>query len=250
MTASPSASPHAPHSDTALVAGIVAGDMTAFESMMRQNNRRLFRVARSILRDDSEAEEAVQDGYVQAFRTLDRFRGEARLSTWLTRIVVNQALERSRRRKLPHAGPADEARLAEAAPDGVAETPETLAMRAELRRVVEVAIDGLDDAYRSVFMLRAVEGLSVAETADALGISEANAKVRYLRARNRLRSALGQRLGPLIESVFSFDGRRCDRLVTGVLSRLGLDAPACVAPATRVPTSSEGEHHDRPSPSL
>jgi len=171
------------------------------------------------------AADALQEGYIKAHRAMASFRGEARLSTWLTRIIVNEALESRRRR------PA-EAELAEGEPvaDGrfrsAPDTPETLAMRHDLQRLIEQAVDDLPDHYRHVFMLRAVEGSSVAETAAALGISEINVKVRLLRARALLRESLGQRLGPLLENVFAFDGQRCDRIVARVCARLGLPAPA------------------------
>ncbi|MBS0349527.1 MAG: RNA polymerase sigma factor [Proteobacteria bacterium] len=213
-------------SDAALACSIVAGEPGAFERLMRQHNRRLFRVARSILRDDAEAEDALQEGYIKAHRAMAGFRGDARLSTWLTRIIVNQALESRRRR------PAEAAEQAGAEPvtDGTfgiaPETPETLAMRNDLRRLIEHAIDDLPEHYRHVFMLRAVEGLSVDETAASLGISGVNTKVRLLRARALLRESLGQRLGPLLENVFAFDGQRCDRIVAQVCARLGLAAPA------------------------
>lgn len=210
-----------PSADAMVVAGILQGDARALERLMRENNRRLFRVARSILRDDSEAEEAVQDGYIHAYQAMSRFRGDSRLSTWLTRIIVNQALERKRRQHLP-AAPEDQAERLAGPP---AETPESLAMRSELLRLIEAAIDALPASYRSVFMLRAVEGLSVEETALALGISQANTKTRFLRARAQLRESLGQQLGPLIENVFAFDGGRCDRIVERVLARLGLVLP-------------------------
>ncbi|MCK9987346.1 MAG: hypothetical protein AzoDbin1_03818 [Azoarcus sp.] len=209
-------------SDNALVEGILAGDALAFERMMRQHNRRLFRVARSILRDDAEAEDAVQDGYIEAHRALRSFRGESRLSTWLTRIVVNQALAHRRGRRSSGDAAADLDTLPDRGNDEIVQTPETQAMRAELRRVIESSIDHLPDAHRTVFMLRAVEGLSVDETAAALGISAGNTKVRFLRARAQLREALGQHLGTLLEDVFSFDGDRCDRIVARVGARLGL----------------------------
>ena len=212
--------------DAALVSRILAGDALAFEQLMRQHNRRLFRVARSILRDDAEAEDAVQDGYIEAHRALAGFRGEARLSTWLTRVIVNQALARRRRRNMPTATEQEIETAAGGDGDVPPETPETLAMRSELRRLIEASIDGLPDAYRSVFMLRAVEGLSVEETAATLGISTGNTKVRFLRARGQLRTALGARLGPLLEDVFAFNGERCDRIVARVFARLGLPAPS------------------------
>lgn len=211
--------------DAALVGSILAGEAHAFERMMRQHNRRLFRVARSILRDDSEAEDAVQEGYIKAHRALSGFRGEARLSTWLTRIIVNQALERRRRRPAAAAASADVDVDAVMASQAVPDTPETLAMRADLRRLIEQSIDALPQTYRSVFILSAVEGLSIEETSASLGISPANARVRMTRARARLRQALGARLGPLLENVFAFDGLRCDRIVERVCARLGLALP-------------------------
>lgn len=213
-------------SDAALACSIVAGEPGAFERLMRQHNRRLFRVARSILRDDAEAEDALQEGYIKAHRAMAGFRGDARLSTWLTRIIVNQALESKRRRPVEPVEHAAGEPVTESSFGSAPETPETLAMRNDLRRLIEHAIDDLPDNYRHVFMLRAVEGLSVDETAASLGISEANTKVRLLRARSRLRESLGQRLGPLLENVFAFDGQRCDRIVARVCARLGLPAPA------------------------
>lgn len=215
-----------PESDNALVRGILAGDVLAFERMMRQNNRRLFRVARSILRDDAEAEDAVQDGYIEAHRALTGFRGEARLSTWLTRIVVNQALARRRARRPSGDVETELDTLPAHGTDDIAQTPETQAMRAELRHIIESSIDRLPETHRMVFMLRAVEGLSVEETAVTLGISAGNTKVRFLRARAQLREALGQHLGTLLEEVFTFDGDRCDRIVARVCMRLDLQRPA------------------------
>src|SRR5262249_50649512 len=139
-----------PDPDTALVTRILAGDADAFERLMREHNRRLFRVARSILRDDAEAEDALQEGYIRAHGALGGFRGESRLPPWLTRIAANQALERKRRR--PPAGAADEETeaLVEQGSGTLPETPETLAMRGELRRLIEASIDGLPETYRSV----------------------------------------------------------------------------------------------------
>lgn len=215
-----------PDSDNALVEGILAGNPFAFERLMRQHNRRLFRVARSILRDDAEAEDAVQDSYIEAHRALRGFRGESRLSTWLTRIVVNQALAHRRARRSSADTDTDLDTLPDHGDDEILQTPETQAMRAELRRIIEASIDHLPEAHRTVFMLRAVEGLSVDETASVLGISAGNTKVRFLRARAQLRESLGQHLGTLLEDVFSFDGERCDRIVARVCARLGLTLTA------------------------
>lgn len=221
-----------PVSDAALAHSIVTGEAGAFERLMRQHNRRLFRVARSILRDDAEAEDALQEGYIKAHRAMAGFRGDARLSTWLTRIIVNQALERRQRFHNASDAQAEGEAVIEIGVEGVPETPETLAMRNDLRRLIEHSIDDLPEAYRSVFILRAVEGLSVEETAASLGISETNTKVRLLRARARLRESLGQRLGPLLENVFAFDGHRCDRIVSRVCARLGLPTVTVSGPGT------------------
>lgn len=231
-----------PESDSALVEGILAGDAFAFARMMRQHNRRLFRVARSILSDDAEAEDALQDSYIEAHRALRGFRGESRLSTWLTRIVVNQALAHRRTRRSSGDAAPDLDTLPDLGSAEIVQTPETQAMRAELRHIIESSIDHLPEAHRTVFMLRAVEGLSVDETAAVLGISAGNTKVRFLRARAQLRETLGQHLGTLLEDVFSFDGERCDRIVAHVCERLGLTLQAPSSPPTRIGPPAEGRH--------
>lgn len=231
-TTSTAAATCAPLTDTALACSIAAGEAGAFEQLMRQHNRRLFRVARSILRDDAEAEDALQEGYIKAYRAMSGFRGDARLSTWLTRIIVNQALESRRRRPAEVEEQSDSEASAEPAERSAPDTPESLAMRNDLRRLIEGAIDDLPDNYRNVFMLRAVEGLSVNETAASLDISEANTKIRLLRARALLRESLGLRLNPLLEDIFAFDGQRCDRIVARVCARLGLAESALSHPTT------------------
>lgn len=228
--------------DVHLVGRILAGDTHALDRMMRLNNRRLFRVARSILNDDAEAEDAVQDTYIRAYHSLGDFRGEARLSTWLTRIIVNQAIERRRRRARAGSELPDED-VTEREPAPLAEMPEAQAIRSELRQLAEHAIDALPANHRAVFMLRAVEGLSVEETAAALGLSPANTKTSFHRARNRLRDVLGKQIGPVVETLFNFDGKRCDRIVAEVFAALDLAAPRVPAP---VPgdASAPGDSHD------
>lgn len=152
---------------------------------MRRHNRMLYRVARAILRDDAAAEDALQEAWLRAYRAMDTFRGEAKLSTWLVRIVVNEALTR-RRKEQRQAGPAQEAERATLPQD----EPEGMARRSELRRRLEAEIGDLPDAFRAVFVLRAVEELSVAETAAALHIPEATVRTRFFRARGQLREAL------------------------------------------------------------
>ena len=204
--------------DAALVGKVLRAEPGALERMMRANNRRLFRAARGILRDDADAEDAVQEGYVSAYRSLGDFKGESSLSTWLTRIVINKSLERLRQRS--RSGLPEDPAMHGERPAAPAETPEALAMRRELRRVIEGSIDGLPDGCRAVFMLRAVEELSVAETAACLGLSEAAVKTALFRARQLLREAIGREIGPTIDEFFSFDGARCDRLVEAVHRRL------------------------------
>jgi RNA polymerase sigma-70 factor, ECF subfamily len=180
--------------DPELVASILAGDMRAFEWLMNVHKGRLLRTARAILRDDAEAEEAVQDAFIQAYRGLRNFRGEAKLSTWLVSIAANEALMRRRRRvRAALAIPLDDSADA-AERDGISDTPgpESRAAGSDLRRVLEDRIEALPDYFRSVFRLRALDELTVGETAAALGISEATVRSRYFRARSLLRESMAQ----------------------------------------------------------
>lgn len=218
-----------PDPDSELAARAAGGDTQAFARIMRRHNRLLFRTARSILRSDADAEEALQEGYLRAWRALERFRGDARLSTWLVRIVANEALSRLRQRGgaavIPlHGGIDDDSGAAppEAAmADEPDQRPERMALRGELRRLIEAGIDELPEAFRSVFMLRAVEEMSVEEVAQALAIPEATVRTRHFRARALLREALAREVDVALGDAFSFDGARCDRIVAGVLRRLG-----------------------------
>ena len=213
--------------DSELARRIARGEPAAFELLMRRHNQILFRTARSILKDDAEAEDAVQDAYLLAYRAIDAFRGEAKLSTWLTRIVVNEAIARLRKRgrraelirlsgEPDVAADAAEVEMNQTAPD----QPERAAMRAESRRLLESKIDALPDAFRSVFVLRAIEELSVEETAASLGIAEATVRTRHFRARALLREALAREFDIALGEAFAFDGARCDRIVATVLARL------------------------------
>jgi RNA polymerase sigma-70 factor (ECF subfamily) len=192
---------------------------------MRRYNRRLYRVARSILRDDAEAEDALQEAYLQAYRALPDFRGESSLATWLTRIVMNAALMRRRRTgrmaEVIELGAEPVMEQHGGAPDqDESGQPEQAALRAQARGLIEAKIDGLPEVFRTVFILRAVEELSVDETGKLLGIPEATVRSRYFRARAMLREALARELDFAMEDAFGFDGARCDRIVEGVMRRL------------------------------
>jgi RNA polymerase sigma-70 factor (ECF subfamily) len=202
-----------------------AAEKNEFESVMRRYNARLFRVARSILKDDSDAEDALQEAYLHAFRHMDEFRGDAQLATWLTRIVINQALMRLRTLKRDRVVvPFDEHQSEDAAAidpvDERAEPAPDALMRSEVRRVLERKIDALPVAFRTVFMLREVEELSVEETAECLSIPPATVRTRLFRARALLREALARDVDQVTTDVFGFAGDRCDRIVAGVMSRL------------------------------
>jgi RNA polymerase sigma-70 factor (ECF subfamily) len=210
--------------DAELASLAANGDDMAFETIMRRHNRLLFRTARSILKSDAEAEDALQEAYLRAWRALDSFRAEARLSTWLVRIVVNEAIGRLRRRE-GTVIPLDAA-MNSTEPDTQAcmhedpdLQPDRAAMRAEIRRLMEARIDVLPDAFRSVFMLRAVEELSVEDVAQALDIPEATVRTRFFRARSLLREGLSRDIDMATADAFSFDGERCDRIVASVLAR-------------------------------
>jgi|SRR5690348_2309937 RNA polymerase sigma-70 factor, ECF subfamily len=207
-----------------LAARAAQGDGAAFEALMRRYNRMLFRTARAILRDDAEAEDALQEAYIQAYGALGSFRGDAELSTWLARIVANEALQRLRKRarraEIVPLQPTADAELEQVSDTDRDKAPDISAARAEMRRLLESQIDALPDAYRAVFMLRAVEELSVEETAAVLALEPATVRTRLFRARSMLREALAQKIDLACEDAFSFAGERCDRVVARVLARL------------------------------
>ena len=211
--------------DAELAARVAAGEPAAFETLMRRHNRTLFRTARAILRDDAEAEDALQEAYLQAYEAIGNYRAEAKLSTWLARIVANEALMRVRKRTrraaiVPLQAAASEDEINEIPDDNMDDSPERSAQRSEMRRLLEVEIDALPDDYRVVFVLRAVEELSVEETAEALGIPQATVRTRLFRARSLLREALASKIDLACEEAFSFAGERCDRIVAHVLERM------------------------------
>jgi RNA polymerase sigma-70 factor (ECF subfamily) len=215
-------------SDEDVVARVLAGEVELFEVVMRRYNQRLYRVARSILRDDGEAEDVLQHAYVEAYAHLAQFEGRARFSTWLTRIVIHEALARARRRGRFVSMGDDEGDDV----DGksitlrvASSSPEEQAFAGELRSLIESSIEALPDGYRSIFMLREVEGLSTAETAACMNVSEDVVKTRLLRARGRLRDELHARAGPAIASAFPFGTSRCDRVVEIVLRRIQGEGP-------------------------
>lgn len=229
------ATPASALDDAGLVALVGGGDHAAFELLMRRHNGRLFRVARATLGDDAEAEDALQDAYLDAYRHIPEFRGDAAVGTWLTRIVINRALMRlrSRRRRAavipidrPRSPAAEDSKVDMA--DTRAESPPDAAHRAEVRRLLERKIDDLPVVYRTVFILREVEEMSVQETADALSIPSATVRTRLFRARALLRESIAQDLDVTTAEVFAFAGARCDRIVAGVLARLAApdSAPA------------------------
>jgi RNA polymerase sigma-70 factor, ECF subfamily len=194
--------------------------------LMRRNNQRLYRLARGFLRDDLEAEEAVHDGYVSAFTHLDGCRGGSSLATWLARIVSNEALARLRRRR----STVDISEMAEtlAAYEGplttAQPTPEQAIARREIRNAIEKAVDELPPNFRSVFVLRTIEQMSVEETSAYLCIPSETVKTRLHRANKLLRRALTMQFGAIFDDMYSFLGARCDRLVATVLQRIGLSA--------------------------
>jgi len=224
----------APDSDLDLARRIGARDERAFEAVMRAHNRMLYRLARSILKDDAEAEDAVQEAYLAAYRNIAAFRGSAKLSTWLARIVINEAYARLRKRKagaavVPLASMVLDGRMDSRTEEGImadetVERPEAAAMRGELRRMLEQRIDALPEQFRTVFMLREVEELSVDETAECLDLPPATVRTRAFRARALLREALERDIDSATVDAFAFAGARCDRIVARVLQALGRPA--------------------------
>jgi RNA polymerase sigma-70 factor (ECF subfamily) len=207
-------------SDEEIVRKVIGGETALFEVLMRRYNQRLFRVARSIVKNDLEAEDIIQDAYVRAYEHLSQFEGRSRFSTWLTKIALYEAYSRVRRvdqQKVDSISMLED--------QGVdmkskGRDPEQQIYDGELKMLLEKAFDSLSDEYRSVFMLREIEGLSTAETAECLDISEENVKTRFHRARAVLQRELYSLAGANVNTAFQFLGARCDRIVARVLERI------------------------------
>ncbi|HXG71566.1 MAG TPA: RNA polymerase sigma factor [Gemmatimonadaceae bacterium] len=224
MAQSPHTSvPEALLDDAELARRIAQSDPVAFETLMQRHNAKLFRIARSILKDDAEAEDALQDAYLAAFRRMASFRGGSQLVTWLTRIVINQSLMRLRKQRrhrvvVPFDGP-DRADRADAeVPDRITESPVGATLRAEIRRMLERRIDELPTVFRTVFVMREVNDMTVEETAACLSIPAATVRSRLFRARALLRESLARDVDVATGDVFAFAGDRCDRIVAAVLA--------------------------------
>jgi RNA polymerase sigma-70 factor, ECF subfamily len=228
------ASPAAPLSvkhelaDEEIARRIVSGERELFELLMRRHNQRLFRIARGVVDSDLEAEDVLQDAWVRAFEHLAEFRSEAKLTTWLSKIALYEALARKRRARRfvglasAASSAAEDPWMFEVEePEAATPDPEQAAWNGELRAALERAVGAMPSRYRAVFLMREVEGLSTAETAESLDLSLEAVKVRLHRARARLRDDLERRLGLASQEAFSFAAERCDRVVAGVLARVG-----------------------------
>nr|WP_265336231.1 RNA polymerase sigma factor [Mesorhizobium sp. B2-1-8] len=200
----------------------MARDGAAFRTIIKTHNQRLYRIARGVVRNDSEAEDVVQEAYVRAFAHLESFRGDASLGTWLSRIVINEALGRLRKRRrtvtMPDNPQAEIIRF----PLNPTDDPERTMAQRQILALVERATDTLPDLYRMVFVARVIEGLSIEETSELLGVRPETIKTRLHRARVLLRKALDDQIGPVLLDAFPFAGRRCERLTVAVMVRLGL----------------------------
>lgn len=219
--------------DDQLVEMAQAGESGVFREIMQRHNRRLYRVARGILGEDSEAEDVVQETYIRAFKGIAGFRGDAGLATWLTRIAINEALGRKRKRRptidasnLDWIDEQGETRVLIFPGAHAGADPEADASRAEVRRLLEQAIDDLPESFRIVFVLREIEQMSVGETASQLDILPETVKTRLHRARRLLREALQEKLGAVLRDAYAFDGKRCERMTEAVLARMNPAAPA------------------------
>jgi RNA polymerase sigma-70 factor (ECF subfamily) len=219
-------------SDNELVALARARDAAAFRTIMKAHNQRLYRLARGIVRNDGEAEDIVQESYVRAFTHLDGFRGDASLATWLSRIVINEALGRMRKKRrsveVPESGRFQpEANIIQfpvnsGLVNSSNDDPERTMAQRQILKLVEKATDNLPDIYRMVFVARVIEGLNIDETAELLGVRPETVKTRLHRARQLVRKELDAQIGPVLLDAFPFAGRRCERLTVAVLDRLGL----------------------------
>lgn len=208
-------------SDEEVVERVLAGEKALFEIIMRRYNQRLYRVSRSILGNDTEAEDVMQDTYVRAYTNLHQFESRAKFSTWLTKIAVHESLARVRLRSrlvdMDSLTETDEVNMkfVSGAP-----SPAQEALTETLRIVLEAAVDSLPEIYRSVFVMRDIEGMNTAETAQSMDISEEAVKVRLHRARSMLRKDIYARTGAATASAFEFMGARCDQVVATVMEKI------------------------------
>jgi RNA polymerase sigma-70 factor (ECF subfamily) len=212
--------------DTELAGRALARDAGAFRAIMQRHNRRLYRIARGILRNNTEAEDAVQDAYVSAFAHLASYRGESTLATWLSRIVMNEALGRLRRRYptvdiTALESVRSEADIIQFPLSTPSDDPERTMAQRQILQLVEQATDNLPEVFRLVFVTRVIEGMSVEETSELLGIKPETVKTRLHRARQLVRDQLDKQIGPVLMDAFPFAGRRCERLTECVMARLG-----------------------------
>lgn len=209
--------------DADLVRRALGRDGAAVRSLIQKYNKRLYRLARSIVRDDGVAEDVVQEAYMKAFSHLESFRGESSLATWLSRIAINEALQSLRHR---HAAVELEARteaeIIQFPSTARSEDPERTMAQREILHLVERATDNLPEEFRLVFVTRVIEGMSVQDTADILGIRSETVKTRLHRARRLIREQLDKQIGPVLMEAFPFAGRRCDRLTAAVMERLAI----------------------------
>lgn len=210
--------------DVAIARRVAGGDHVAFERLMRQHNRRLYRLARAVLKDPAEADDVLQDAYLSAYQSLQHFRGEAALSTWLSRLVLNECsarLRRNNRRQIviPMVSSTNRPE-ADSVAAQESELPDKAIGRAQIRELLEHKLDELPEAFRVVFVMRSVEELTVEETARILDIPEDTVRSRHFRARGLLREALAQEIDLAERDVFEFGGGRCDGVIARVLARL------------------------------
>ena len=207
-------------SDDSLISRICAGETACFEPLMRRHNERIYRTVRAVLGDDADVEDVMQQAYISAFQHLDRFEGRARFSTWMTRIAINEAYARLRKRYRTEPAPWEDEHAMAEEPEAAGPTPEQIAARQEIHTLLERAVDTLSVPNRTVFVLRVVQGLSTAETAECLKISEEAVKTRLHRANEALRLWLAEQVGDLVQDAFRFYRPRCDAVVSQVMGRL------------------------------
>jgi RNA polymerase sigma-70 factor (ECF subfamily) len=227
--------------DAEIVRRVTAGEPALFEILMRRHNQRVYRAARAVVKDETEVEDVMQQAYINAFTHLDQFEERSQFSTWLIRIALNEAFGRRRKMQrtesMTAAEPAqdeDRGDLMDTIESPQAD-PERQAYAQELGRVLEAAVDTLPETYRTVFMLRDIEGLSTSETGEGLGLGEEAVKTRLHRARAMIRRAVTAQIGTVAAGSFQFHAPRCDRVVANVLAAIEKDAcgAGLSAPRTR-----------------